>query len=246
MKKRNAFTLAEVLITLGIIGIVAAMTLPILIEKHQKKVTATRLKQAYSMLSQALLLAQKDYGDPKYWDSGAGLVSTGTTNNKTNTTNFVERYVIPYFKGVRSHGWTSLADVGYKKAYVTLNGKTISNGNYTSLTEAGGYILEMDNSTLLIFKYNSDYINGSSGPTALTYVLVYIDINGRQNPNMYGRDFFVFNYDTTNGILKAFGQGLSREDLLKSSCTKATQWGNLYCGAVIMMDGWEIKDDYPW
>ena len=44
---KKAFTLAEVLITLGIIGIVAAMTLPTLIGKYQKKQTVTQLKKAY-------------------------------------------------------------------------------------------------------------------------------------------------------------------------------------------------------
>lgn len=43
MKKVFAFTLAEVLITLGIIGIVAAMTIPTLINNYQKKITVTRL-----------------------------------------------------------------------------------------------------------------------------------------------------------------------------------------------------------
>lgn len=42
--RTKGFTLAEVLITLGIIGIVAAMTLPILIQKHQEKVTVTKVK----------------------------------------------------------------------------------------------------------------------------------------------------------------------------------------------------------
>ncbi len=245
MKKRNAFTLAEVLITLGIIGIVAAMTMPILIEKHQKKVSAARLKQAYSMLSQAILLAQKDYGEPKYWDSGTGQLNTGTNNKQMATTNFVEKYVIPYLKGVRSHGWTSLADVGYKKAYVALNGKTIPNGNFTNLSNTG-YILELNNSTFIIFSYNDYYIDGTSGPTELKQAVVYFDINGRQKPNMFGRDFFVFQYNTSKGILEPYGQGLSRTNLLKSYCTKSTEWGNIACSALIMLDGWEIKDDYPW
>ena len=62
-KIKAGFTLAEVLITLGIIGIVAAMTIPGLIAKHQKIVTATQLKKAYTTLAQALTIAQKDYGD---------------------------------------------------------------------------------------------------------------------------------------------------------------------------------------
>ena len=42
LKKRAAFTLAEVLITLGIIGIVAAMTMPSLINKYQAQVLRTQ------------------------------------------------------------------------------------------------------------------------------------------------------------------------------------------------------------
>ena len=44
MRKFVGFTLAEVLITLGIIGVVAALTLPSVIQKYQKKVTVERLK----------------------------------------------------------------------------------------------------------------------------------------------------------------------------------------------------------
>ena len=51
--KRAAFTLAEVLITLGIIGVVAALTLPTLIQNHQKQVYVTQLKKAYSNISNA-------------------------------------------------------------------------------------------------------------------------------------------------------------------------------------------------
>ena len=59
--KKVAFTLAEVLITLGIIGIVAAMTMPALIQKNNNKVVETRLKKFYSAINQAVLMAEKDY-----------------------------------------------------------------------------------------------------------------------------------------------------------------------------------------
>ena len=49
--RRCAFTLAEVLITLGIIGVVAALTMPTLIAKHQKQVFVNRVKQTYSIVS---------------------------------------------------------------------------------------------------------------------------------------------------------------------------------------------------
>ena len=62
-----AFTLAEVLITLGIIGVVAAMTLPTLIQNHQKKVTVVRLKKFYSVMSNAIRMEEAALGDYKGW-----------------------------------------------------------------------------------------------------------------------------------------------------------------------------------
>lgn len=67
MKKKNAFTLAEVLITLGIIGVVAAMTLPVLTAKYRISVVETYLKRFYTNMNQAVKLSVVDNGDTKYW-----------------------------------------------------------------------------------------------------------------------------------------------------------------------------------
>ena len=71
LKIKPAFTLAEVLITLGIIGVVAAMTLPVLIQKHQKRVLEKQFIKAYSLISQAAKKAEADLGftpECYYWD----------------------------------------------------------------------------------------------------------------------------------------------------------------------------------
>lgn len=60
MKIEKAFTLAEVLITLGIIGIVAAMTLPVVMTKVDEIVLKNQFKKTYSLLSQALNKARAD------------------------------------------------------------------------------------------------------------------------------------------------------------------------------------------
>ena len=64
---KKGFTLAEVLITLGIIGVVAAMTLPTLINDYQAKETVTRLKKVYSIVNQAYLRALNDNGPLNSW-----------------------------------------------------------------------------------------------------------------------------------------------------------------------------------
>lgn len=75
MRKFVGFTLAEVLITLGIIGVVAALTLPSVIQKYQKKVTVERLKKSYSTLAQAVQMSVKDNDEVETWDFFAA--STG-------------------------------------------------------------------------------------------------------------------------------------------------------------------------
>ena len=67
-KIKFAFTLAEVLITLGIIGVVAAMTIPTLMQKYYEKQTVAKLKETYSILSQALKSASQEEGLPEEWD----------------------------------------------------------------------------------------------------------------------------------------------------------------------------------
>ena len=62
------FTLAEVLITLGIIGVVAALTLPNIITNYQKKVTVERLKKTYSTLWQAVQMSVVDNDEVETWN----------------------------------------------------------------------------------------------------------------------------------------------------------------------------------
>ena len=63
---KKAFTLAEVLITLGIIGVVAAMTIPSLINAYRERVTVTKVQKAYSLLSLAFKQISEAYGVPPY------------------------------------------------------------------------------------------------------------------------------------------------------------------------------------
>ena len=66
--KNFAFTLAEVLITLGIIGVVSAITLPTVVQNYQKQATVAKLKKAYTTINQAILLSIAENGDYADWD----------------------------------------------------------------------------------------------------------------------------------------------------------------------------------
>ena len=85
MKKFVAFTLAEVLVTLGIIGVVSAMTIPTLMQNHQRKTYVTQLNQVYNLLSQAFVSYMNDKNAlnlyfQKIWNGGKSFLVdvTGT------------------------------------------------------------------------------------------------------------------------------------------------------------------------
>lgn len=70
LSSQNAFTLAEVLITLAIIGVVAALTIPSLVQNYKERETVTRLKEFYSVFSQAYQLAILEHGTFDQWGLG--------------------------------------------------------------------------------------------------------------------------------------------------------------------------------
>jgi prepilin-type N-terminal cleavage/methylation domain-containing protein len=105
----NAFTLAEVLITLGIIGVVAALTLPSVIQNHQKQVTVNKLKAFNSTMSQAFQIAEKDYGTTSGWD---GINENNITGEVTY--NWLSKYLLPYIQYTEAYYDEKYAYVGLK------------------------------------------------------------------------------------------------------------------------------------
>lgn len=90
-KFSNAFTLAEVLITLGIIGIISAMTIPMLIQKYSQYVVEIKLKRFYTTMAQAITMAETDYGAKEHW---YGELRPGAGEN----IKWFNTYLKPYLK----------------------------------------------------------------------------------------------------------------------------------------------------
>ncbi len=94
-RRKTAFTLAEVLITLGIIGVVAAMTLPAVVQHYKKVETIGRLKKFYSTMSQAIVRSELDNGPIDDW----GLQGA---NGNLDLEQFFMTYLAPYIKFTES------------------------------------------------------------------------------------------------------------------------------------------------
>ena len=91
-----AFTLAEVLITLGIIGVVAAITIPTLVQNYRQHVVETRLQKFYTTFNQAITMAEAQYGDKKEWYLDASGVELDKDGNPIEGTSKVDQWFNKY------------------------------------------------------------------------------------------------------------------------------------------------------
>ena len=237
-QKNSSFTLAEVLITLVIIGIIAAISVPVLINKYEKHQTAVKLKKVYSELSQAVSLAKVYHGNKETWDFSI---------NKP--IEFFDKYMVPFVKiseskmsEIRREG------INYRnlKGDIELNMMAMSDN---------AKILTLVSGEQIIMATSSSYSEEEQSEIARYTILV--DINGSKGPNKFGRDTFFFSI-TPIGIVphshidgESYTKKRTRSELLNGTsgaysyeCSKKAR--GLWCAALIMTDGWEIKDDYPW
>lgn len=191
---KNGFTLAEVLITLAIIGVVASMTLPSVVNKYQEKVTVSKLKKIYSILSQSYLYAVEEYGTPDGWgiterDTGDSESEEYTAQNAINIRNKL-------FKNVKKitvcDNAKNMKACGAAKEYFYKNGNVDT--GITSTAAQATALTSIDGSTIMIIA-NSGGENGEyrgEKQLAHTYSIIYIDINGPKPPNTWGTDLFGF------------------------------------------------------
>lgn len=202
----KGFTLAEILITLGIIGIVAAMTIPNLMQKNFERQTVSKLRQTQSIIDQAIRMAEEEYGDVSGWNIYGSKASSATE---------IADKLKPFIKIVTDCGLTDTkAACTIDKQYKQLNGNLHGGGKYTTRTDC----------------YKISLLNGSSiwwkGPDEATrYITLWIDVNGKYLPNVYGKDLFVFVYENGTNSIKPLGAPDS-DSPWQRTCTKTGNgWG---------------------
>ena len=193
---KKGFTLAEVLITLGIIGVVAAMTMPTLIGKYKERETITKLKKINSVMNQAFYMAVKDHGSPELWGWSASIFSEEDdakeqTDKGKNV--FIDK-IAPYLKttSICRFGESCRNNSKYKRDVYSLDGTPKRGDNFFG-TPA---IMLADGSTIEDFWVSSNdcsYNYGESKPLHNAVCAeIWVDINGVKKPNVIGKDIFWF------------------------------------------------------
>ena len=221
--RKAAFTLAEVLITLAIIGIMATLTIPNLIQSYKKTEYSSKLKKFYSTMQQAIQMSQLDNGLLENWEFQTSIADE--EGNRDYDANheyekaWLSKYILPYMK--------------YNK---------ISDGSYSPETDTEEAI------HIPVTIYLND---GSTFSTFLGSCMdIIYDVNGAGAPNTTGQDQYRYTFCFSNSGPQVGSQGFhtylynrvtSRQNALELCKTQPA-----YCSNLLRYDNWEFKDDYPY
>ena len=221
-RRKSAFTLAEVLITIGIIGVVAAITMPTLIQKHQKQTTIARLKKVYSTLEQAFVSSVADNGNAANWIDENELATDQSIRA------YFDLYWAPYIKVLKF--CNTQKTCGYKDNVKNYNGTPSimgfwGSGRLSLLTTDGMYILVRSIKDHYYLSKEQQF---------------FVDINAAKGPNIYGKDIFLFVLDLDTAKIKPYGSELS-DTYINRNCYGPNAGAMTTCAARIIKDGWQIN-----
>jgi len=181
---KKGFTLSEVLITLVIIGIIAAMTIPTLINKTQNNEFVSKFKKNYSVFSQATRLITMEEGNPK----------GGWASSTSNIYNMYKKHLnIAKDCGNGRGCFAQLASncTGTVCGFKAYNTGNPSINNYELNQSFYKFILS--DGTQVAFNDGNypDCNHDEHGSTGMCSAII-IDVNGEKGPNTWGRDVYYF------------------------------------------------------
>ena len=175
--KKSAFTLAEVLITLGIIGVVAAITLPSLIQRNIEKQRVTQLKKAYSELSQAYNLAIAENGSPTEWGMGGMYEEKSHYIMANNMRKFLKLSV-------------DCVDMTAEQTRVNCGHDNLYSDYPYQYDKSVRRLVVLSDGTLVNIRTYTGLCNFQYGAIKNVCGVISVDLNGATPPNRNGEDLF--------------------------------------------------------
>ena len=193
-RKKAAFTLAEVLITLGIIGVVAAMTIPTLIANYQEKATVSKAKQAYSLVAQAYQLAKVENGELSQWGfAGDSSYSQDENGNNVISDESAESMKIFWQKMGKHLKVASTCYYDDNACQVNLENMKTLDGRDRNIDSAKYSSVTLSNGMTLFGGWINNVTCSSNSNESLYCLDFGVDINGlAQAPNTVGKDIYYF------------------------------------------------------
>ncbi len=221
------FTLAEVLITLGIIGVVAVLTVPNLVSNYQKKVYVAQLQKAYNQISNAVSLLMVDEEVDNLNDSS--LYCNSEQQGREECLEITGSFLKKYFKVSQDCGYENIANC-VADDYKYLNGDTES--SFGNDDKFNGYCVSL-NSGMSICIWDGMPLS------------FYVDVNGKKKPNIWGRDAFYLDVNYQGEIAESFVGYPNHVDITYNQwndperCLRCESYSG-GCLMKIINDGWKM------
>lgn len=216
--------MAEVLITLGIIGIVAALTMPVLIANHNKKVVETRLKKFYSIINQAIKMSEVENGDRIFWYQDAGGLETDENGDPIEGTSVIltwyNKYLSKYLQVVNIE-----TDEGGNPTFYLADGSAFECDNQHDAMR--DWVFYPINPKRCINKQK----NGINVTGKCAFRFLYCPTCYGKEWTYTGKNFEPYKYNWDN-----------RYESLFNRCKEGD---GAFCTALIQYNNWLIPKNYP-
>lgn len=235
MINKKGYTLAEVLVCIAIVGIIAALTVPSLVNKTNKSTLGATLARTVELTQTGMTnIIQEANRNSEDGNSVVGLSAIQKEDIGLDGDDYImddDNY------GSLLRGYFDTDDFD---DYATANIKDYSgaNPNNAILEDLNAFRFKKLNSALILQKAQN--LDNADKDTIIARVI--IDANGVAAPNRFGEDVFLFGL-TNSGVLIPAGSKQYHDfdnNVAENACADAVGNG-LACAARVMADKWEIK-----
>lgn len=233
MINKKGFTLAEVLITLGVIGLVAALTLPSMYNNYQKALIGKTLARSVELVEQGMLNIRQE----------------AQLNSETGDTFETLSSIKKSDLGLSGSSYITDSNAFYNSTKSFLG---IENSDYdvTNISAFAGNLDTNLKSLYTAYKFNKlnaivAFQNKTGTTTSNDSIIsrVIIDANGAAKPNTFGKDVFIFGLTNSGTLIPAGTQKYADFDskIPTDGCSGSSVGNGTACAARVMADKWEIK-----
>lgn len=240
-QKIKAFTLAEVLVTLMIIGVISALTIPTLKESADRSSNLAAMQKAYSTASNAFAALKAEHGPTIYWtipSDAKGLSNNDLRGTRVFVDNKEEAFSWMLRSKINAVKTKNITPTGYQ--IKTLSGTKFEgkiNDTNVALTDQSPIVMFQSADNMFWFPSQTNAgcqkeVTAADGSTVYVCGFIVVDTNGAKEPNRMGVDVFVFDA-TIDGIIPHVGA---------DDCKDMT--GNGYTCSAKLINGGEHALDF--
>ncbi len=219
IKKMEGFSIAEVIVCLAIVGIIAAMTIPVMAFDVYERITVSRLIKFQSTMTNAYKMLRSIYGPPEDWPEYQN--QTASTRDHSIFIRRLQPFLKIMYDCGSGNNTNSLCL--NKSKYHNING-TLTNNIIPSY-----YDIVLADGTSVMFM--SRYLGNESESNKKSLGVLYVDLNGPKGPNKWGYDLFEFAITNDQILPRSLENKLNDRQIL-NECINTMGYG---CSAWVVL-----------